>query len=177
MDGARTSFAVVQIVGGIAVLGSYVHGFSAHADPGVLWGTIAPEVIPPYTACMPPAALGYLVAAGYLVTRVDPRTERLGTVGFSGLTAAFAVLLLASTLWMPLSLAAFDAQAPWLWTWIQVDLAATGGASLAIGWGLWRLREAGAAWKMAAVGWAFLCWQTVVLDCLVWPRFFVIPGT
>ena len=39
MDSARLTFAVVQVFGGVSVLGSYVHGFGQHADPSVLWGT------------------------------------------------------------------------------------------------------------------------------------------
>ena len=176
MMSPRNTFAIVQVLGGVAVLGSYAHSFANHADPAVLWGTIPPEVIPPYTACMPFAAMGYLVSAWYLWRVVDPREVQLGGLGYGAFIGAFAVLTLASALWMPLSLAAVDAQAPWLWTWIQVDLAATGGASLFILAGLWQLKGMGSdrAWRMALVGWLLLCWQTVVLDCLVWPQFFVI---
>jgi hypothetical protein len=174
-DWTRGSFVAVQLLGGTAVLGSYADGLIRHPNPAVLWGTIPAEAIGPYTACMPLAALGYLTACWFLLRGIHPSRVMLGGLGYGAFVGAFAVLTLASALWMPLSLAAVDAQAGWLWTWIQVDLAATALSSLFILAGLWSVRTASGgswSWRCAMVGWLFLCWQTVVLDCLVWPRFF-----
>lgn len=161
----RVGFVGVQVVGGLAVLGSY--GIAVRDWPdtlGGLWGTIPASVIPAYTACMPFAAVGYLVAAGWWLRRGED-LERV--VGW------FAAFLGASALWMPMSCAALAAGDGRLLPWIQLDLAVTAVASLVVLGETWR--AARGPWGRAAViGWSLLCVQTVLLDAVVWPRFFVV---
>lgn len=162
-DAAR--FIAVQVVGGVAVLGSYAVAIRDWPDTlGGLWGTIPPAVIPAYTACMPFAAVGYLLAAGWWLRQGE---------GLDRVTGWFAAFLGASALWMPMSCAAFAAGDARLLPWIQVDLAITAVASLVVLAETWR--AASGRWGRAAVvGWALLCGQTVVLDALIWPRYFVV---
>lgn len=140
----------VNTVGGVAVLGSYAWGVLTHPDPGALWGSIPDHIQGPYAACMPIAAAGYLVLLA--------RTHRTPSLR---MLAAMTLMLVASAAWMPLSFAALED--PALLPWVHVDLAITAAASVAMlvlskGW-----------WRIAA---AAFCWQTVVLDYLIWPRFF-----
>ena len=166
---ARWAFAVLQVLGGLAVLGSYAWGLQ-QSDPMRLWGTIPPDWIPPYTACMPFAAVGYLVATGLAWRGSDAATLWRLAVPYAG-------LLVASAAWMPMSLVAVEQADPGWWTWIQLDLAVTAIASVTLWAHFWfRARWDGGRWWAALVGWTLLCWQTVVLDAVVWPRFFVIGG-
>lgn len=171
MQHNRLAFAAVQLVGGVAVLGSYAQGLAAHPDTAEgLWGTIPAWAVAPYSACMPFAAAGYLVTAWFLWRRVpaDHPVQR-------GLLVAYGALLTASALWMPMCFAALDAHDPSWLPWIQLDLAVTATATAALGAVLWRLRGEGLpGWRAAAVGHAALAWQTVVLDAVVWPLFFVV---
>ena len=126
--------AVINLIGGPAVLASYAHGIATHEDPGRLWGSVPEAVQGLYTANMFFAAAGYLVFTWVLWRHVDPaRARTLGGREFGWFTRCYALLLTCSTLWMPLSLYALDDATPGvaaaLWGWIAAgegDLPFTG---------------------------------------------------
>jgi hypothetical protein len=161
---SRLAFSAVQVIGGVSVLGSYAWELSAHPGQGaLLWGSIPESWWEPYSLCMPFAAVGYLVASGVLWWH-----DR----GLGPLAASFAVFLAASTSWMPLCFLLLDGHAPGLWPVIQGALALAGVACGVIAWQIQHLGLPSRARWAATIGWAFLCWQCVVLDAVVWPRFF-----
>jgi len=155
----RKTLWLINIIGGIGVLGSYAWGIGTQADPARLWGQISESVQGPYSACMPFAALGYLVLLAYTHVRPHPR-----------MVTAMTVMLVFSTIWMPLCFAVLDHG--WPVGSVQIVLAATAAASLTMLWHVItdpvrdRLRIA------ACVGAAAFCLQTVLLDAIIWPRFF-----
>ncbi|MCO4745230.1 MAG: hypothetical protein KC912_10620 [Proteobacteria bacterium] len=159
---SRVLFAIVQLIGGLAVLSSYAWGLGTQPDPLRLWGEIPESWWTIYSLCMPPAAVGYLVATWQLWRREIKQ-------GYRRVVAYYAGFLVASTAWMPLCFAALDGR-PELALLIQVDLALAGLFALAVGVEIFR---SDLAWRRVALAaWSFLCWQCVVLDALVWPRFF-----
>ncbi len=163
---ARLTLLAVHVVGGVAVLGSYAWGV-AQPDPGRLWGTLPEAAVGPYTASMPLAALGYFLLMAW--------ADRRASAGEPTEVGAIATLLAASSLWMPLCFAALDgpaeARAGWLVA-VQLDLATTALASLWLLRAVFATRAPTWAWRLTAAGWVAFCWQTVVLDALIWPRFF-----
>lgn len=164
---AKTAFAAVQVVGGSAVLGSYAWGIAQHPDTAhLLWGAVPEEWQGPYSACMPPAAVGYLVATWTCWRRLADRELRR-------LTIAYAVFLAASTAWMPLCFIFLDGGPAFTLLAVRAALLATAASAIAIGAQIATTRPVLPA--VTPVGWAFLCWQCVVLDAMVWPWFF--PGT
>jgi hypothetical protein len=161
----RARFAAVQVIGGLSVLGSYAIGARDWPNQlAGLWGAIPESVIPVYTLCMIPAAIGYLVTMGWAWSQ-EALLDRL--------TGWFVAFLGASSLWMPLSLAAVASGDQRLWLWVQVDLLITAVATLAIGL-LLREGTPGRGRRWAQWGWGFLAWQTIVLDAVIWPRFFLV---
>lgn len=160
----RVLFAVIQVVGGLAVLGSYAWGLGTQVEPQRLWGEIPESWWTPYSLCMPPAALGYLVATWQLWRReIDENYLRV--------VAYYTGFLMASAAWMPLCFAALDGR-PELAVVIQVDLALAAACAIAVGVEIWRSQVYSR--RVASAAWAFLCWQCVVLDAVVWPRFFAV---
>ncbi len=159
----RALFAIVQVLGGLAVLGSYAWGLGTQADPQRLWGEIPESWWTAYSLCMPPAALGYLVATWQLWRR-EVQSDYRRVIGY------YAGFLVASTAWMPLCFVALAGR-PELALLIQVDLAVAALFALGVGVEIWKadLRTR----PVALVAWSFLCWQCVVLDAVIWPRFFV----
>jgi len=155
----RKTLWLINIIGGISVLGSYAWGLTTQPDPMRLWGQISPSVQGPYSACMPFAALGYLIVLAY--THIRPHRRMI---------MAMTVMLLFSTIWMPLCFAVLDHG--WHTAGVQGVLAATAVASLmmlvhaATDPVRDRLRIA------ACVGATAFCVQTVLLDAIIWPRFF-----
>jgi hypothetical protein len=74
----------VNASGGVAVLGSYVHGFVTRPHTsGALWGGVPEGLRPLYTLSMLLAAAGYLLFTSLLLFRVDPDQARIaGRFGY-----------------------------------------------------------------------------------------------
>ncbi len=154
----RTALWLVNVIGGIAVLGSYVWGVTGVPEPGRLWGRIPEGIRPVYSAFMPLAAIGYFLILAW--AHRNPQWR---------MVAAMSVMLVCSTAWMPLSFAALENAR--LLPLVQAVLALTALASLAMGLIIWQ-GDPSSLRTAALVGVLAFCWQTVLLDALVWPRFF-----
>ncbi|MEC7242557.1 MAG: hypothetical protein VXW32_15090 [Myxococcota bacterium] len=168
-------FFVLNLIGGLGVLGSYAVGLQAHwGQNELLWGGIPESVRGAYTSCMFPAALGYLVCFAYLM-KADWEDLRFrnGPAGRS-LLRLHLLFLATATAWMPLTWLALDHQVTALYWPIQGVLLVTGLSALGIWRSLFRLVDPpNPRFLLAAkVGFFFLVFQCLVLDALVWPRFF-----
>ena len=52
-------FILINLIGGTAVLGSYIHGLSTQLElRGLLWGQVPETIRPYYTICMIFATIG-----------------------------------------------------------------------------------------------------------------------
>jgi len=172
----RRILLAINVVGGVAVLGSYAHGIATHPEPAAaLWGGV-PEGLrsPLYQVCMLLATAGYFAFTSYLLLRVDPDAARVGRFGFGLFHALYLGMLLPSALWMPLTFAWLDAPGPALWMAVRVVLFAVGIASLGLVVALLRLRPRGPRLHhaLAVLGAVAFANQTAVLDALVWPHYF-----
>ena len=58
--------AWINVLGCVAVLGSYAHGIAPRVDPGRVWGGVPVELQPVYTASMFAAAFGHLLFSYYV---------------------------------------------------------------------------------------------------------------
>jgi hypothetical protein len=168
MDSRKASFLLINVTGGIAVLGSYALWLSNPSnDAGALWGSISGTGRTLYTVSMLLAAAGYFVFAGY-VLRLDPERP-----AFAWIDTLFTLILFPSALWMPLACEYLDAPGPALWLAMRATLAVVGLASLGLVVALRRLaRVDGWHARMAVAGAVAFTFQTLVLDALVWPLYF-----
>lgn len=165
-------------IGGSAVLASYLLAL----DPAIgssLWGGI-PEgrIRDLYTLNMFLAAAGFFPATWLLVfaTPASALPERTG-FGFPALFGVYAAILMASALWLPLTgLYVVNPSTP-VWLLVRLVLLVVGGAATMLGVMLVRLALRGPATAWLAVGAFFFFWlQTMVLDALVWPHYYSLPG-
>lgn len=167
------TWLAVNFFGGVAVLGSYAHGLLTHPDTrGQLWGDVPDGLRPLYTVTMLCAAIGYFLFSYYFVVCLGPSRVQVGDRNrFSLMTALYALVLVASALWMPLSFAMLAAPSDALWIAIRVDLALVGLGSLGLLALLFALpdRPRGLAGWLALSGLVCFCLQTAFLDALVWP--------
>lgn len=166
----------INVVGGLAVLGSYAQGLLSHGDAGVaLWGGVPDGLRPVYTANMLLAALGYFAFSYRLLFRTDPDEARVGRWRGLGLfNVLYVAILLPSALWMPLTFAMAEQASNLIWAAIRVVLSVVGLGSvglLAGLLGLWPRQPRWLHW-LAVVGAVFFCLQTAVLDALIWPAYF-----
>jgi hypothetical protein len=173
---ARRLFAAINVLGGVAVLGSYALGIATHPDTrGEVWGGVPQGLRPLYTVSMLLAAAGYFAFSGFVWLCLDPdRTRIAGRFGFGLLNLLYACILLPSALWMPLTFAMLESPGPGIWLAIRLVLAVVGLGSLGLLAALLAMRPREPAWahRLAVAGCVAFAVQTALLDALVWPAFF-----
>ena len=169
---------LINLLGGAAVLGSYVWGFRTY--PGAsdtLWGGV-PENIRPYvTANMLLAAAGYFAFIYFTLFRLDATHSRVfGRFGFGLFNLLYAVILIPSALWMPVSIQAIE-QGSHAYAWLaRLVLAVVALASLGLLFALLKVQPAQPRWtqRLAVIGSIPFCIQTVLLDAILWGALFSV---
>lgn len=177
-NNAHRSLLWLNVAGGFAVLGSYAHGIASNPlTRGDVWGGVPEGLRPLYTVSMLLAAAGYFAFSFFVFRRLDPRVTRVaGGFGFGAFHALYALILIPSALWMPLTFAMLEAPSGPLWLAIRVTLALVGVGSLGMLVAVSSARPADApvARAVAVAGAIAFSVQTALLDALVWPAYF--PG-
>jgi hypothetical protein len=173
---AKMALLIINVLGGAAVLGSYVDGFLAHPrSASALWGNVPAFLLPFYAVSMLAAAAGYLAFTFFILVRLDPDETRIGGRFFYRVFLwLYAVILAPSALWMPLTFATLAAPSPVLWAVVRIVLAIVGLAALALLVALLGTRPGshrGARGLAIAASILFFI-RTGILDALVWPAFF-----
>jgi hypothetical protein len=172
----RSVLIGLNIVGGLAVLGSYAHGILTHpGTSGAVWGGVPGALKPWYVTSMLLAAVGYFLFTYYVCLVLEPERIRIaGDIGFEVFVWSYAAVLLASALWMPLTFAMLDAPSAALWLSVRTVLFVVALGSLGILGAVLVAtpRPEGWAHGLAIAGAIAFCIQTVVLDALIWPAYF-----
>lgn len=172
----RRSLLILNELGGIAVLGSYALGIASH--PGAssqVWGGVPESIRPLYTVNMFLAAAGYFGFSFFVFFRLDPdRTRLFGRRGFRVFHVLYALVLLPSALWMPLTFAMLDSPSAALWAAIRLVLFLVGIGSLGLiaAVATASSAEAPVARRIAIAGAIAFAIQTALLDALIWPAYF-----
>jgi hypothetical protein len=167
---------VINIIGGIAVLGSYAHGFLTH--PGgvdVLWGSVPANIRALYTTNMLLAASGYFAFTLFIFFYLPASGARIGgSFGFGTFNIIYAGILIPSALWMPLTYLTMEQSSLGLLWLVRLILAVVGIASIGLLLALWKVEPRKPQWsyRMALIGAIFFCIQTVLLDAIIWASSF-----
>jgi hypothetical protein len=171
----KTLWLLINVIGGIAVIASYIIGFRSRSDAVTLsWGGVPAGLRPFYTVGMLLAALGYFAFGIYLLLQNPQQMTVFGRYGFGLLSIIFVFILLPSAMWLPLTLQAV-ARASSLLVWlVRLDLALVGAGSLALLIALLNTHSSSPNWLhlIAVLGSLLFCLQTVVLDGIFWSAFF-----
>lgn len=173
----RQIMLAINIVGGLAVLGSYAYCMLSYpAQVGDFWGDVPDSLVPVYTVNMFLAAAGYFAFSYFIFFRLEPASAETKRPGLEAFNLAYAMILLPSALWMPLTFMMLEAPSAPLWWAIRVTLAVVGIGSLGLLAGLVAARPSrrSLAHVLAIVGSLAFCLQTAVLDALVWPAYFPV---
>ncbi len=178
MHAKTRSLVWLNVLGGLAVLVSYAYGVAANPlTRGDVWGGVPDGLRPLYTVSMLLAAAGYFPFTWFAVRRLDPeRTRIAGRFGYGLLLGLYALILLPSALWMPLTFAMLEAPSAALWWSIRIVLFAVGAGSLGLLAALVaaKPRSAPGARRLAIAGCVAFCFQTALLDAVVWPAYFPV---
>lgn len=177
MHNQQIALGLINIVGGVLVLGSYAYGLTTHpANRDAIWGGVPEAIKPLYTANMLIAAAGYLAFTYFVLFRLHPDSAQLANLsGYKVFYIIYAFILLFSALWMPLTYAALGHPGTSMYYWaVRIVLAIVGLASLALLSVLLSLHtsEASPTYWLAVAGAVFFCIQTAVLDAAVWSAYF-----
>lgn len=172
----QRSLAILNVLGGLAVLGSYVLAFAYSPAIRVgLWGGVPDGIRPLYTVSMLLAALGYFPFTYQLVFRFPPEDFfEIVHRRYRILHLVYGLILVPSALWLPLTAEMLELPSAPLWWSIRgvLGMVAVGSTALLVILVVVAVRRGGAlAWVSVAGGAAFWV-QTAVLDALVWPAYF-----
>jgi hypothetical protein len=167
----------INLVGGAAVIGSYLQGLSSHPGSGSsLWGEVPEPMRPVYTVSMLLAAAGYFAFTSFILLRTRPGETRIANrFGFGLFNGLYAGILVPSTLWMPLTYRMMANPSGILWLAIRLTLTAVALCSLGMLGALLRLQPRQPAWAhgIAVAGCIAFCIQTVLLDAVIWSTYFL----
>lgn len=175
MDSKKLTMVWINVIGGIAVLGSYAYCIASYrSQVGDFWGGVPEGLRSLYTVNMFLAAAGYFAFTFFLLFRMSSAAPRRGGFGVTTFNGLYALILVPSALWMPLTFAMLESPSDGLWWAIRLTLAAVGIGSLGLLAGLVAVRPTSKslAHKLAIVGSLAFCMQTAVLDAVVWPAYF-----
>ncbi|MAI80148.1 MAG: hypothetical protein CL917_14465 [Deltaproteobacteria bacterium] len=171
---------IINIIGGLAVLGSYAWGLLGFPETrGGIWGGIPESMKPFYTYSMLTAAAGYFLFTPFFLFRVDPqKLDQSGPFSFSIINWLYLLVLIPSALWLPLTFELLQAPSDFLWLLVRLVLAITALGSLGLLYAIVRLRShAGAVgFWLALLGILAFNLQTTLLDALVWTSYFPYPN-
>ena len=175
MHPKRRSLLWLNALGGAAILLSYAWGLGSSAGPGAsLWGGVPGSARGIYTINMFLAAAGYFLFTPYILFRLPPDTTRIaGRFRYGLFHVLYALVLLPSALWLPLTAHVIGQPNAAAWLAVRIDLALVALGSVGLLASLLALppdAPRGRTW--AVVGLIPFCLQTVVLDAIVWPAFF-----
>ncbi len=178
MHKSKWVMLAINIVGGVAVLGSYALGIASHPDAGqLLWGGVPSAIRTVYTAGMFLAASGYFAFTYFILFRLDPDQVRVSDrFGFRIFNILYTLILLPSALWMPLTILTVEQSSMALLWATRLDLVVVAIASLGLLVALAKVQPRQPLWayRAALIGSMFFCFQTVLLDAIVWGSLFQI---
>jgi hypothetical protein len=167
---------VINIIGGAAVVGSYILGLNSSTDgANALWGGVPANIRPVYGFSMILAALGYFAFIYFILFRLVPGEVLIaGRFGFSLFFVIFLLILIPSAFWMPLTNVYLNNPDTGLWIGIRAVLALVGLASISLVWALLSLqsKEPGITYWLAVAGSGYFAFHTAVLDAVVWAALF-----
>ena len=173
MDRRKIAMIWINVLGGAAVLGSYAHGLLTYPETShQLWGGVPEGLRPVYTVSMLLAAAGYFPFTWLFARKTTPAEFRAITgAPYTLLFALYALVLIPSALWLPMTARMIAAPDPQLWFEIRAVLALVGIGSTGILLAAFRhaAKRGGATSWAAAVGAVPFFLQTAILDALVWP--------
>ena len=178
MNAKKWLMLFINLLGGSAVIGSYIWGFLTHSNAGqALWGGVPGSIRPFYTANMLLAAAGYFAFTYFILFRLSPTDTRvLGRFPFGLFNLLYAAILIPSALWMPLTFWALAGSSFGLLWAVRINLAAVGLASISLLIALLNVEPRLPRWahRLAVAGCVGFCLQTAILDAIVWVAYFKV---
>ena len=176
MNRQKVTLLLINVIGGIAVIGSYIYGLNAQsAGAAVLWGGVPTNIQPIYAVSMILSAIAYFTFIYYLLVRLNPAEVSIARkFNYSLFYWIFIAMLLPSAFWMPLTNLYVVSPVLIYWILIRAVLFIVGFASLALVWALIKTvpYTEGIARRAAIAGSIYFTFHTLILDAIIWALLF-----
>ena len=167
---------IINVIGGIAVIGSYILGLNAQSGgANVLWGGVPSGIRPIYGISMIISAIGYFAFLYFIFFKLTPDEVTIANrFGFWLFYVIFLLILIPSALWMPLTNLYVGNPGTGLWFIIRTVLIIVGLASVALVWALLTLqtRTPAVPYWLAVAGSVYFAFHTLILDGIIWAALF-----
>jgi len=176
---ASNIFFLVNLIGGIAVLGGYAYYLAANPDHrAFLWGGVSGEWQPYIVVSMFVAAAGYLWFFAYIVfSSGDSITPLRGLFDMRIIIGLVAVFLLMASLWIPLTMDMIVSHDETRWFSVQFVLWGAAITSILITLCVVTATDVENPLQhwFAVVGIGYLAFHCTVLDAILWVNKFSLP--
>ncbi|HEY32794.1 MAG TPA: hypothetical protein G4O10_06775 [Dehalococcoidia bacterium] len=176
METQQIILLIINIIGGIAVIGSYIFGIKAQSGgANALWGGVPPNIRPVYGVSMVLSALGYFAFLYFILFEIIPDEVLIGgRFDFSVFYLIFIFILLPSSLWMPLTNVYIGNQITSIKIGVRAVLALVGLASIALVWAILSLETTtqNVPYWLAVAGSSYFAFHTAILDGVIWSVLF-----
>lgn len=169
---------LIILIGGSAVLSSYLLGFFQYQNASqALWGGIPQNIQSLYTLGMLLGALGYFAYTYFILFHLNPTETRISSrYSYDLFNILYFTILIPSALWLPFTNQAIE-QSSQLWVWlVKIVLAVVAAGSLGLLGALLKVQPRQPAWahRIAIIGSMAFCFQTLVLDAIIWGSLFQV---
>ncbi|MCK9526790.1 MAG: hypothetical protein PHY25_05290 [Dehalococcoidales bacterium] len=177
MNRHKIILLAINILGGMAVIGSYIYGINA--QPGgadALWGGVPENARNLYAISMLIAAAGYFLFLYYLMFGVDQYRAVIGNkFNFGVIHLLFSLILVPSAFWMPLTNLYVENPATITWIGVVMALVLVGIGSLGLALALLIMKPSLSvkARRLAIAGSVYFTFHTLVMDAILWPLLFL----
>ena len=166
-------FLLINLIGGIAVLGSYIYGLSTQLElRGLLWGHVPETIRPYYTICMVLAAIGYFFFTPYIIKHIF--NTKSVSYNPNIISLLYLGITIPSALWMPMTFEMLINPSISLWIGIRIILFTVGISStvLMLIFLFSNIKKVSPMYFMAISGLIPFWIQTMILDAIIWPFYF-----
>jgi hypothetical protein len=177
MHPQKLALVWINLLGGTAVLASYAWNLLAHPEAGDdFWGGVPAAMRSGYVVTMLLAATGYFAFTRFIFRLRPVHVKIANRFDYRSFHLIYALILVPSALWMPLTFAMIQDPSAGLWFAICATLAAVGTGSLLLVTALLWMhpRTPKLSYRLAVVGSVAFAFQTAVLDALVWTAYFPV---
>jgi len=172
VNDSQKLFLAISIIGGIAVIVSYIWGFKSGINLDNFWGGVPENLRGIYTISMLLSAAGFFVFFLYILSNLDGQNSFVppNFMGDKAFHILFTLILVFSTVWMPLVAVMISSPSTLIWVGIRAGLAIVGLASLGVLILLLSLnpRPTDAFYVSALIGISWFTIHTGILDAIIW---------
>jgi len=162
----------INIVGGILVLGSYYFGLKGGKGADALWGGVPEKTRSLYGISMLVCAVAYFVFFFYIMKGLGSGSlSNTILLGEKLYLVLFAVLLLASSFWMPLVNLYISNPTALIWFAVRLVLVIVALASIGLFLALFTIspKHTGGFYIASLIGLFWFSIHTGILDAIFWP--------